>query len=229
MSDKEIIAEMREDISDVRDKFVERVNIRRLVLKAHSFPVFSEQQIIRSKRRNKWIVIYKADKKSDYKDSLLKLILVCTASFTDGVHAFLITKPYPDFKGDWGIARFSPHFFARYRQRFKVEKTGMDLRKHFFRKNHSFSCDFQKNTGERAITPGRRMVGISEEGVALGFIHSEYAIAFKTFITKEMARGEQVEHFPWIESQQYTVADSFRTMKILKAFWPFKKKNPLRK
>ncbi|WP_430720418.1 hypothetical protein [Sphingobacterium daejeonense] len=229
MSDKEIVAEMRADISDVRDRFLTQVNIRRLVLKADSFPVFSEQKIITSKRRNKWIVIYKADKKSDLKASGFKFILVCTASFPDGVHAFMVTKPYPDFKGDWGLAHFSPHFFARYRLRFHVDKTGMDLKKHFFRKNHSFFCDFQKDTALRIITPGRKMFGTSEQGVALGIIRSEYAISFKTFITSDMLRGDQVEHFPWVESNRHTVTDSFKTMRVLKALWPFKKKNPFKR
>lgn len=228
MSDKEIIAEMKKDIPDVRNKFVARVNTKRLIVKADTFPVFSDPQVITSKRKNKWIVIFKADSKNDRKDSGHKLILVCTANFPEGVHAFMITKPYPDYIWEWGLAVFYPHFFARYRKRFEVNKTGMDLRKHFFRKNHDFFCDFQQNTGQRTVSPGRKVYGTSEEGVGLGVIRSEYAISFKTFITFEMARGEQVDNFAETESHRYAVTDSFRTLRVLKAFFPFLRRKILK-
>ena len=228
MSDKEIIAEMAKDIQDVRQKFVDRVNIKRLIVKADKFPVYSKPYIITSKRRNKWIVIFKADNKNDRKDPGQKLILVCTASFPEGIHAFMITKPYPDYIWKWGMAVFYPHFFARYRKRFGVDKTGMDLRKHFFVKNHTFYCNFQENTGQRTVAPGRKVYGTSEEGVGLGVIRSEYAVSFKTFITFEMARGEQVDNFAETESHRYEVTDSFRTLRVLKAFFPFLRKNKLK-
>lgn len=73
--------------------------------------------------------------------------------------------------------------------------------KRFFQYNANFSIE----TRQRVINEKQYAIeatGTSEEGVALGYQLIDGSFFFKTFITYDMAKGEQVENFELSEERR---------------------------
>lgn len=78
---------------------------------------------------------------------------------------------------------------------------GEALMRRFFQYNANFSIETRKrmvNENQYAI----EATGTSEEGVALGYQLVDGSFFSKTFISYEMAKGEQVEEFRESESKR---------------------------
>ena len=92
------------------------------------------------------------------------------------------------------LMAYLPHFFKRYRERMKIgsKPTPMQLIRKYFRRNSNATEEFRKN--------GRIEIS-SADGVGLGNIISLRIRLLRTFITRDMAYGDQEERFA--EQEEY--------------------------
>ena len=90
----------------------------------------------------------------------------------------------------------TPHFWKRYAERAKVEKTGMDLIKHYFMNNpHGKDTDNQNVVARSVRYNGEEhLSNCVPDGVMLGQMHGDIFVV-KTFITYDMCRGLQQKEF----------------------------------
>lgn len=180
MDEANVIKEIINDLPNVfrYTNFKDRA-FRRSVLKSNKFPLFMDVEYL-SPLKNKWLILYLANSKVNIGD-LCILTYVVTFSTNHGHYAILISfidsKPIFIF--------FAPHFFSRYASRMKVNKTGMELMKHYFRRNSGYVYSECK----------KGICGTTTEGLAFGFQTVGGNFLFKTFVSKQMLKGEQVEDY----------------------------------
>lgn len=85
---------------------------------------------------------------------------------------------------------FPPHFFKRYAERFNLDLHGKDLIVHFFSDNIFFPLKVMEDKVGKPY-----LAGCFADGVGLGEITKEGNYIFKTFITYDLAKGNQIEEF----------------------------------
>ena len=90
---------------------------------------------------------------------------------------------------------YPPHFFSRFAERMSLDVTGVNLIRRYFEKNNSYTFE----TEDELISDNlcrRNIYGSSLEGVAMGVEITGYEIIlFKTFITYDMTKGQQISLF----------------------------------
>lgn len=162
---------------------------RRLVLKATRFPVYFAYQYT-SPRKNKWIISLEARSKKETKDDC-RISYVVTYESPHGTYAVLVSW----VNNEPQLIMYPPHFFSRFRDRAGVnEISTVRLMVRFFRHNGSYVYDKQtKQIAEDKYCV--EVYGSTLEGVCLGIFSTEGNILFRTFVTYEMLKGEQVERF----------------------------------
>lgn len=162
---------------------------RKRVCKASVFPVRAYSDFV-TKRKNKWIVFFEARSKKNTGPNAM-LHFVCYINMHDGYYAYM-----PMF---WNerlkyMLIFAPHFFQRYAERAKVDKTGIDLIRHYFTLNPSCCVDSEIKDGIVS------MQGVTDEGVCLGSLMHNDIVLLKTFIAWDNTFKEQKLRFlPWME------------------------------
>lgn len=197
MNYDEIKEEVRKDIPlvlDLSDKKNQKV--RRAVLKSQLFPV-RLYAFVTSPNKNRWLLTWEAHSRKNTGDNIL-FAMVCFIHTDKGRIAVMpsVQDPLNPF-----FFIFLPHFFQRFAERKGIELTGEDLMRRFFQYNANFSIEPRK----RMVTENQYAIeatGTSEEGVALGYQLADGSFFFKTFISYEMAKGEQVEEFRESESKR---------------------------
>ncbi|MCC8144528.1 MAG: hypothetical protein LUD02_13890 [Tannerellaceae bacterium] len=97
------------------------------------------------------------------------------------------------------ITIHTPHFFSRYALRKELPIHGIDLMIHYFRNNTHFVSCIEEITNPDG-SKQKLIECSSEEGIMLGLRPTETIFLAKTFITREMAKGEQVELFALYEN-----------------------------
>lgn len=141
-------------------------------------------------RKNKWIILWEAKSKKNVSDNAL-ITFVCYQETDHGRYAFM-----PSWSnGVLELIVYPPHFFSRYAQRTNLGLTGVDLIRRYFEVNNNYTFEFEceKLTGDICRN---HVYGSSLEGVAMGVkIANSNIILFKTFITYEMTKGEQISVF----------------------------------
>ena len=105
----------------------------------------------------------------------------------------------------------TPHFWKRYAERAKVEKTGMDLIKHYFMNNpHGRDSDNQKVVARSVRYNGEEhLSNCVPDGVMLGQMHGDIFVV-KTFITYDMTCGRQQEEFDTQRAKIMTDRDMYK-------------------
>lgn len=189
MTEGELTAEIQADYlnafrySDHIDK-----KFRRLVLKARKYPVFADF-FYYSPRKNRWILLFEARKKKEVGD-MARITFVC---YFDSPHGYYVVMP-TFTNGKQHLIIYPPHFFSRYASRCGVEKSGIKLLAHFFRRNNSYVYDTERV--QLSDTSYRDEIrGSTADGVAMGFLSVEGNVLFKTFVSYDMLKGEQVATF----------------------------------
>lgn len=197
MTDEEIIRQLETDLPEVEAKTAAKANeFRRMVIKSKSFPFNANPFTVTTANRNRWIVIFRAmDRKERKKISYAHTTFICTAAFANGIHAFINPIMITDGSREVRLIIFQPHFFARFRERLGIRKTGIDLVADYFLKNYSYYYGLQDQNTENMEWPGTRIYGTSKQGIGLGIIQSESRTLFKTFITYEMMHQAQFSIF----------------------------------
>lgn len=189
MTEKELVIEVTKDylnafrFSDHLDK-----KFRRVVIKARQFPVKMCYEYF-SPRKNKWLILCESRSKKEVLDNS-RITLVVTFNTALGIHAVMGTFT----GGKMHFVIYPPHFFSRYRQRAQIDMTGIPLIKRFFTDNYSYVYDINVvKLSDNMIK--KEVHGSTAEGVALGVQTVEGNVLFKTFITYEMLKGEQIVIF----------------------------------
>lgn len=189
MTEKELIVEVTADYlnafrySDHIDK-----KFRRIVIKSTKFPVRACYEYL-SPRKNKWLIFCESRSKKEVLDnSRITLVAIYNTDF--GLHAVMGTFT----NGKMHYIIYPPHFFSRYRSRTGSELSGIPLMKQFFKANYSYVYEV-KDVQLEEDKYIREVYGSTKEGVALGLFSIEGNILFKTFVTYEMLKGEQIEKF----------------------------------
>lgn len=180
MTEEELIKEVRSDMvnafrfSDSKDQ-----KFRRMVLKSTTFPVRSYCYYT-SPKKNKWIILFEARSKKEIGDSC-RFTFACAYNSAHGYYAVMPTTT----NGTHHLIMYPPHFFSRFADRCGIELTGVDLIRRYFTLNPSYAFEIKEN----------EVYGSSEDGVAMGLMSAKGSVLFKTFITYEMTKGEQVKVF----------------------------------
>lgn len=133
----------------------------------------------RSKNNNEWTWMVDVDKGTD-----AMLTFFTTINTKYGRFVF---KPQVTNHG-FILLAYIPHFFKRYRERMKMgtKLTTMQLIRKYFRRNGNATEDYR----------GKGRIEISSaDGVCLGNIVSLRIRLLRTFITRDMAYGDQEERF----------------------------------
>ena len=205
MTHTEVYAELDKDRDNVARWFDHQADkYRRLALKTQKFPVT-------------WWLEYTSPRKNRYLISV-----TCTRRNYDRFHGLTILalkreergySVYLSYIGKHSLIRktvFLQHVFDRYAdpERGNVQKTGIDLIKHFV--DHQSSgqiIDNPKLAGRSVRYNGRdhQFVAVND-GVLLGDVENGIFIA-RTFITYEMATGRQHEEFAYAKNKVNDLED----------------------
>lgn len=190
MTEAEIVAELDKDYrnafrySDHVDK-----KFRRRVIKSTRFPVRMCHEYV-SPRKNHWLLLFEARSKKEILDNS-RIALVCVFETAKGTFAAMGTFT----GGKMHYVFYLPHFFSRYRSRFlQSDVNTKDLIARFFTENYSYVYGINEVKLDNN-TVMKEVHGSTKEGVALGYISAEGNVLFKTFITYEMLKGEQIAKF----------------------------------
>ncbi|MFT0577699.1 hypothetical protein [Bacteroides thetaiotaomicron] len=190
MSEAELLEEIRLDlpnvvsISDTKD-----TKVRRIIQKSVLFPIYLHS-FVTSPRKNKWIILWEARNKKNIGDNSL-ITFLCYQETPHGRYVFMPTWS----NGSLILIVYPPHFFSRFAERMSLDVTGVNLIRRYFEKNNSYTFE----TEDELISDNlcrRNIYGSSLEGVAMGVEITGYEIIlFKTFITYDMTKGQQISLF----------------------------------
>lgn len=114
----------------------------------------------------------------------------CMVQSEAGLHVYIFVRMDT---GEEAVFVFPPHFFVRYHERYWEKKStlyGKQLIKTYLKDNLIMRYGLQPGTEERVT--GASIYGASAHGIALGQVLNDYAYIFKTFISYEMTKGEQI-------------------------------------
>lgn len=189
MTEKELIKEVKDDYLNAFNYSNYHDNkFRRKVLKTKNFPARTHLHYF-SPKKNNWIMFFEARNKKEVGD----MSRVTFASYFDSAHGFYVVMP--SFTNErHHLIIYPPHFFKRYAERCNIDKTGVELITHFIKYNSSYV--YSVNDVELSETEYKKEIyGSTADGVALGLSTEEGNILFKTFITYNMSKGEQIETF----------------------------------
>lgn len=171
-------------VSDAKQKKADRI-IKKSVL----FPVYIHS-FVKSKRGNDWMILIEAKSKKYIGDNCL-ITLVSTFDVGHGRYAIMWSAVH----GQPQYIIFTPHFFQRFALRAGVALTGIELIHRYFKINPVYGFNIEKEIiGDKEKT---NVYGSTTEGAALGVrLYTEHdIILFRTFITYDMCKGEQIESF----------------------------------
>ncbi len=180
MTEKEMEKEVYKDASHfvLNDDFNDR-KFRRKVIKAKQFPVYYNYART-TKNSNRWLIFLECREKKELKQGG-RITTVCVVSTAKGRFAIMNTIT----NGKTHLVFFTPHFFSRYAERTESQLTGEQLLIHYFTYNYNFVYD----------TYQAEIYGSTKDGICLGFISENNNFMFKTFITYQMCKGEQISKF----------------------------------
>lgn len=189
MTESEIVREVLADMGNAfRYEDRNSNQFRRAVIKAARFPVRSEF-VYRSPRKNTWLVLREARTKKEYGDNC-RITFVTTHDTPHGIYAIMVSW----VEGQPQLILYPPHFFSRFRERMKLSESGKNLMLRFFRFNSSYVHETiqKKVNGDQYVV---EIAGSTLEGVALGLVSTEGNVLFKTFVTYDMLKGEQIAKY----------------------------------
>lgn len=172
------------DVCDSKQPHVDRI-----ILKSKTMPVYVHTSYT-SKKGNVCLILWEAKNKKYVGDNSL-VTLVSVMHMPTGRYAIM----WSTVNGVPLYTIFTPHFFSRFAQRAGIQLSGVDLIRRYFKLNHSFGYN-----ESREVFDGKEktnIYGSTEEGIAMGAkLYTESNVfLFKTFITYDMCKGEQIEDF----------------------------------
>ena len=186
---EQIVAECKADLVDFF-RYVDhkKVQLRKAALRAARFPV-TLHGWHDTPRRNRWLYILQAMSKKDYDDTSV-LTMVLTYRDERG----RIWAVMPSYLSNGMLLTFyTPHFFARLAERLRLSETGYDLIYRYFRNNPNASYHYRDVPVDDEHYM-RQVTATTQDGVSLGLVTTA-GYLMKTFISYEMAKGDQIQRF----------------------------------
>lgn len=189
-------------ISDAKQKKADKI-----IKKSQLFPVYLHAKI-KTKRGNDWLLLIEAKNKKYVGDDCL-MTMVSIPLLNGSRYAIM----WSSIQGQSIHIIFTPHFFSRYSLRAGIDLKGEDLILRYFKINPSYGFNVM-----REIIDGNEKInvyGSTNEGVALGvrLFTDKYVVLFKTFITYDMCKGEQIENFAQAEQIRREIHEEMTTLK----------------
>lgn len=206
MSSADIFQEVRADYLEILKKSDEKQKkVDKIIGKSKIFPVTLYTSYV-SSRKNNWLFFWKAKSKKNVGDVSV-ITGVCYYNTPEGRYAILPTT----IQGRLAMIVYPPHFFERYKLRVGIELTGTDLITRFFELNASYGF-MSENETNLGITI-THVYGTCKEGVCMGIQSQNYNIVlFKTFVTYEMLKGQQIEDFAKTEQIRKEIHEKVTTL-----------------
>lgn len=189
MTESEVVQEVTSDMvnafkySDAKDQ-----KFRRMVIKSNRFPVYAHS-IYTSPRKNIWLILFEARTKKEIGEDCRITFVTCYNS-PHGYYAVMVSFT----NNRQHLIMYPPHFFSRYAERCGINLSGIDLMIRYFKMNASYVYALKDVSLSNSLIR-TEVYGSSKEGVAMGFRSVEGNILFKTFITYDMTKGEQITNF----------------------------------
>lgn len=202
MTNTEIQREVERDLPEMV-AFVDSrdTKFRRAVIKANRFPLYFAPTFKTSKAGNKWMILFEARSKKDMNDS--RVTFVCYFNTPTGYYAVMPTST----SGEFHHIFYQPHFFSRFGQRFGLNKHGINLIAEYFKINYSYTFEINNNFIDESHYI-IEVYGSSKHGVAMGVSLTSGNIFFRTFITYDMLKGEQIDVFTKNEQIRQEIHES---------------------
>lgn len=161
---------------------------RRSIIKSSKFPMQFKPIEYVSPSRNHFIILI--DAKSKKQANTPFFCIVGYYLRPEGIYAALLI---PKIGGGKRIILYPPHFFERYKQRYLNEDVcTLDAIKTYFKVNSTNIIEFGENNKFR---------GSCYQGLILGEKLCDDILIIKTFVSKEMLKGEQIENNDKIVNQ----------------------------
>ena len=204
MTYDEIITEVNKDVADVFELSCKKdARIKRIIQKSQLFPV-RLYSFVTSSNKNRWLLTWEAYSRKHVGDNIL-FSMICIINNKNGRIAIM-----PSFQN---LQRplffiFLPHFFQRFAERMQIDATGEELIRRFFQFNVNFSID----TKRQMVSDTQYTIestATSPDGISLGYQLADGNFFFKTFITYDMAKGEQIEAFRTSELRRVESHEEF--------------------
>ena len=180
MNPKELLKEASEDLKRVAAWFPKHYSIvERWIPKQKKLPAWYCTES-KSARNNIWKCMWCIKNKRTRNGPLVEYTII------NGRFGRYVVKPQARQNG-FTIMVFIPHFFKRYRERLKLgdKLTPEQLIRRYLRRNTS-GINTGKDLDVELTT---------KEGIALGNIIFHQLILIRTFITYDMAKGNQIKRF----------------------------------
>lgn len=190
MTESELLEEIRIDLPNVvRMSNTKENKVRRIIKKSVLFPVYIHS-FVTSPRKNKWLILWEARSKKNIGDNSL-ITFICYQETPHGRYVYM-----PTWNNDSLILIvYPPHFFSRFSCRMSLDMAGVNLIRRYFERNNSYTFEAEEELVSGNLFQ-RNIYGSSLEGVAMGIEVVGYdIILFKTFITYDLARGQQITLF----------------------------------
>lgn len=195
MTADELVKEFNADLPQViRISDIKQKKVDKRIRQASVFPVYL-YTAFKSLRGNQWIILFEAKSRKAVGDNCL-MTMVSLVETNEGRYAIMWSSvnEKPQY------LMFTPHFFQRFASRAGIDASGVELVYRYFKFNSSYGFNVVKEIIEDKQKIN--VYGSTSEGVALGVkLYSENnIILFKTFITYDMCKGNQIEDFARADS-----------------------------
>ena len=186
MTEKELVKELLEDFNSITRSLVKYIPmVNREVKKNRNKIPFNVMYKYVSPLKNNWLLYFRIFHKHFTKPNKCIILNVMLHETSHGTYAYHV-----DLKKKVAYSKFTPHFFKRYAERFGVNLHGKELITHFFYQNIHFPINELRDKQDMPY-----LVGCFDDGVGLGCITEEGNYLFKTFITYDLAKGNQILRF----------------------------------
>lgn len=203
MSEDEVMKQFTEDFEEIIQitkqnyKKFKKETMRRCVFPIHFKPI---DHI--SNNNNKWKILTNSYERT--KNPKSTMFCVIESSF--GTH-ILKAAFVNNNMSQLNIFKYTPHFFSRYSERKNLGLHGMELVIYYFIRNTDYRIEMHEPT-EKNSEYIKEIFGTTSDGVTLGVVNKHMNIIFRTFITPEMLKGEQVRKhsdFEKIRKEMYDI------------------------
>lgn len=195
MTKEEMANEVRAEKAFVLAMIAQKtIKVDRLSIKERNFPK-CYHALITSKRKNKWIIKWYFASRQNVR----QLCYIDAYCYFESPHGKYVVSPDVT-KPNWErVSIYSPHFFNRYASRMNLRLTGIELIQNYFVKN--ISRDHKCETNDK----GETIISCcTEEGVSMGLVTGNIEI-FRTFISNDMPKGDQIEIFGELNEKREAV------------------------
>lgn len=214
MTFEDVYNEIARDQADLSLWWIEkREEVAQMAKRRPNFPMTNWYEWV-SPRNIRYLVWSKVYGRVYHKNAVT--MFVALRLTRDGFEAYVTRVAWQTFAEKRIIL---PHVFKRYKERAGVDKSGIELIKHFFEKNMNGKCVKNNELAGRSVRYNgeTHICACFDEGVLLGQQRGNIFIE-RTFVTYEMATGLQKETFNFTHNNIEKDGKIFKDIRRLYGF-----------